>query len=193
MSVRKTSVPLKTYPAITFVLTIKGVNEMNFRIEKKDSFKVMGLLGYITDELVECEPGICLSPLWNDFLENYNSRFWNNGNPNYYTEPFHQIGAYWFQTEDGKTKAIIGAEYKGVKPDGVTAVETIPPATWAVFSINGNTGSAAYNAAYTRILTEWFPTSNYKRDESVPNLDVYPGGTIDENYVWEIWLPVLNK
>ena len=46
LSARKNSVSLKTYPPISFVLTIKGVNEMDFRIEKTDSFQIMGLAGY---------------------------------------------------------------------------------------------------------------------------------------------------
>jgi len=104
---------------------------MNFRIEKKESFQIMGLSGYITDEEMASER--ILPHLWDNFLTNYNARFWNNGSPSYYDE------------------------------------------------------------AYTRIITEWFPASNYKRDESAQSLDVYPPGKIDENYIWEIWIPVLNK
>jgi AraC family transcriptional regulator len=183
-SARKTSVPFKTYPAISFVLTIKGVNEMKFRIEKKESFQIMGLSGYENGEAVEIKPGVCLTNLWNEFMDNYNSKLWNGGNPSYYTAPFWQIGAYDFKSEDDKVKAIIGAEYKGKKPDGMT-IETIPAATWAVFSINSSTGNEQYNAAYTRVLTEWFPASQYKRDESAPNLDVYPDGDVNsKDYVW---------
>ena len=54
-SVRKTSVPLKTYPPITFLLTVKGVTGMEFRIEKKECFQIMGLSGYDT---AECGPGL---------------------------------------------------------------------------------------------------------------------------------------
>jgi AraC family transcriptional regulator len=188
-SARKTSIQLKTYPAISFVLTIKGVNAMKFRIEKKESFQIMGLSGY---DSVEKEDGA--TPLWNKFMDEYDPKLWNSGKPSFYTEPFHQIGVYHFKTVNDKVKMIIGAEYKGKKPEGIDiSIETIPAATWAVFSFSGDTGFDAYNAAYTRILTEWFPASQYKRDESVPNLDVYPGGMIDENYVWEIWIPVLDK
>ena len=193
-SARKTGVQLKTYPAISFVLTIKGVNEMNFRIEKKESFQIMGLSGYETGENIEIKPGVCLSKLWNEFMDGgYNAKLWNNGGDSYYTAPFWQIGAYEFQSKDDKVKAIIGAEYKGKKPDGVT-VETIPAATWAVFSINSNTGNEQYNAAYTRVLTEWFPASQYKRNEAAPNLDVYPDGDVNsKDYTWEIWIPVLDR
>lgn len=49
-SAQKSGTPLKTYLPITFVLTIKGVNEMHFRIEKKGSFQIMGLSGYDSAE-----------------------------------------------------------------------------------------------------------------------------------------------
>lgn len=162
---------------------------MKFRIEQKDSFQIMGLSGY---DSVEKEGD--LTPLWNKFMDEYNPKLWNNGKPSFYTEPFHQVGAYSFASKDGKVKMIIGAEYKGVKPEGVDiSIETIPAATWVVFPFYGHTGFDKYNEAFTRILTEWFPASQYKRDESVPNLDVYPGGKIDENYAWEIWMPVIGK
>ena len=39
-SVRKASVPLKTYPAIEFILSIKGVHGMKFKIIEKPKFRV---------------------------------------------------------------------------------------------------------------------------------------------------------
>jgi len=196
LSARKTGVSLKTYPPISFVLTIKGVNEMDFRIEKMDSFQIMGLAGY-TSTTDEWE-----SSLWGQFLDGgsgpdgsgtFNQALWNEGNPSYYTAPFWQVGAYDFKSVDGKTPTIIGAEYKGTKPDikGMR-MQTIPEATWVVFTFKGETGSKV-GEAITRIVTEWFPQSQYVRNENVPMLDVYPGGEINETYAWEIWMPVLSK
>ncbi|MDE6983934.1 MAG: hypothetical protein K2O99_05270, partial [Lachnospiraceae bacterium] len=63
--------------------------------------------------------------------------------------------------------------------------------TWAVFSINSSTGIYYVPVAYTSIMTEWFPASQYKRDERVPNLEVFPqGDTAEEGYIWELWMPV---
>ena len=190
-SVRKTSVSLKTYPPITFLLTVKGVTGMEFRIEKKESFQIMGLFGYDT---AECGPGDTLTPLWREFMDCCNARLWNGGDAgSYYTAPFWQVGAYHFQSEDGKTKAIIGAQYRGTKPENM-AVETIPAATWAVFSMVSPTGIDYVPAAYTRILTEWFPSSGYRRDESRPSLEVFPPGNAGSaDYAWEIWMPVLPR
>ena len=196
LSARKAGISLKTYPPISFVLTIKGANGMEFKIEKMGSFQIMGLAGYNRfDSKWE-------DSLWWKFLDQengagggktYNQAFWNNGDPNYYTAPFWQVGAYDFHSVDGKTPTIIGAEYKGTKPDieGMT-MKTIPEATWAVFTFKGETG-AKVGEAITRIVTEWFPKSQYVRNENVPMLDSYPSGKIDENYSWYIWIPVLSK
>ena len=190
-AVRKAGIPLKTYPSITFLLTIKGVNAMEFRIEKKESFQIMGLSGY---EEPECGSDDTLSPLWREFMDKYNSCLWNNGGEDsYYTAPFWQVAAYQFQSEKAKTKAIIGAEYKG-KRFGDMTVETIPAATWAVFSITSPTGIGYVPEAYARIMSEWFPVSQYRRDETVPNMEVYPPGNANlMDYAWEIWMPVKDK
>ena len=181
LSARKTSVPLKTYPAISFLLTIKGANEMNFRIEKKEGFQVMGLSGYIEGELVDGMPSVVKK-----FFENYYPKLCP-----YYTAPFHQISVYDFQAVNDKCKLIIGTEYKGKKPDSlVIDMKDVPAATWAVFSIEGCIGET-YDAAYARVLTEWFPTSGYKRNETMPHLEVLPVGS--EVSVWEIWMPVIFK
>lgn len=189
LSARKTGVFLKNYPPMAFSLTMKGADVINFRIEKRESFQIVGLSGY--DE--ECENGEHLTPLWRRFMDEYDFLLWNGGGAdNYYTAPFWQVGAYWYEAENGRTKSIIGAEFKGRKPEGMT-IETIPAATWAVFSVTSSTGIECVPAAYTRIMTEWFPASQYKRDEKVPNLEVFPeGDTASEDYTWELWMPVLE-
>ena len=47
MSARRQGVALKNYPPISFVLTIKGVEQMKFRIEKRECFQIMGLSAMI--------------------------------------------------------------------------------------------------------------------------------------------------
>jgi len=183
LSARKANVSLKTYPAINFVLTIKGVNEMNFRIEKKEGFQVMGLSGYIAGELVDGMPSLV-----KEFFEEYYPTI-----STYYTAPFWQVSVYDFEAVNDKSKVIIGAEYQGKKPEALDVdITEVPAATWAVFTIQGCIGDT-YDAAYARILTEWFPTSIYKRDETAPHLEVLPTGADNDILVWEIWMPVLNK
>lgn len=42
----KNGISVKTYLPISFLLTIKGVDAMEFRIEIRESFQIIGLLGY---------------------------------------------------------------------------------------------------------------------------------------------------
>ena len=178
---RKQGTTLKTYPPLSFKLTIQGVTEMNFKIEEKESFKVIGLSGYLAGELVDGMPTVI-----KDFYENYAPKLGE-----YYTAPLWQVSVYDFESTDDKVKVVIGAEYKGKKPDALSLTfKDVPAATWVVFSIEGCIGET-YDAAYARILTEWFPTSSYKRDETIPHLEVLP--TSSEIPVWEIWMPVTNK
>lgn len=42
-SVKNEGVSVKSFPPITFQITIKGVEEMNYRIETKSDFRIIGL------------------------------------------------------------------------------------------------------------------------------------------------------
>ena len=115
--------------------------------------------------------------------------------PTFYSKPFEQVGVYDFQSVDGMTPTLIGAEYKGKIPniEGLTkglTIKHISAATWAMFSQKGD----QFGGTYARILTEWFPVSAYKRDENAPHLEVFPMETyVNADYAWEVWIPVLSK
>jgi len=191
MAARNKGASIKLYPPLSFILTIKGVDAMTFRIEEKGSFQIMGLLAHA--DMSDYEPGECLPEMWREFMEEYNPRLWNGGKDSFYTAPLWQVGAYDFKAECGKTKTIIGAEYKGTKLDGM-AIDSVPAATWAVFTFTSPTGAPYVPEAWARVLTEWFPASQYKRDESVPSMEVFPDGDASsKDYQWEIWMPILSK
>ena len=42
-AVKNEGVPVKSFPPITFKITVKGVEEMNYRIETKSAFLVVGV------------------------------------------------------------------------------------------------------------------------------------------------------
>lgn len=176
---------LKTYPKLSFKITIKGVEEMEFRIVKRDSFKIMGLKGMSTSI---AQVGDTLDPLWRNFMDNYDNRLWKN-----YHAPLWQVGAYWNESKNGATPCVIGAEVRGTDIVEGMDVEEILPSTWAAFSIEGPAGKGA-DEAYARIRTQWFPTSRYIRNPNMQHLEIYPPGDASlDNYRWEIWMPVLEK
>lgn len=185
---KSNGVSLKSYPKIHFIITIKGVNDMLFRIEEKESFKIVGLKGLSTNEF---EKGDTLDKLWRKFMDKYDVLLWNNGD-SYYNAPFWQVGAYDFNADEGNTETIIGAVLGDKEIIAGLDVKIIPKSKWVVFSITSPTGGNNVSEAYTRVITEWLPQSGYKRNEVVPNLEVYPPGNASSNkYTWEIWLPVL--
>ena len=184
-SARRLGASLKCYPKISFALKIKGVDEMKYRIEKKDGFHIIGLKGRGS---AACVAGDTCTRMWREFLDRYNGRLLSNS---YYKAPFWQVGAYQYESHGGETECIIGAELRGEPVLDGMAVEFIPAATWVVFSFNTDTGMEPVSEAYARILTEWFPESGYMRDGKTPHLEVYPpGDTAAEEYRWEIWMPV---
>jgi len=187
---RKNGVTLKTYPKITFKLIIRGVTEMDFRIENKESFKIIGQKtanwGGPDD--------------WGTFYERFGKIFDNKGGKSYYKAPFWQVGAYKF-IPDGSyennvknVECIIGALYDGEPlADGLT-LEELPAGTWAVFPVVSDTANDATGKTYVKAMMEWFPLSNYKRKENLPYLEVYAIPTKEgEIHYDEVWIPVVNK
>jgi AraC family transcriptional regulator len=138
----------------------------------------MGLSGY---EYEDTKRDGEITGVWIEFIAEYDKKL-----RDYYTEPFGQIGAITHKFVDGRKKIIIGAEYRGKMVEGLS-VETIPAATWAVFSFAYPAGYTYYMDNFNKIISEWLPESEYTLDEDVMQLESY---TKD---IWQIWLPVIGK
>lgn len=146
---------------------------MNFRIEKKDGFKIIGR---------KCDGGY---DKWCDFDKTGVQRLESVG---LLKAPFWYVGASFLNRQNDES-VIIGAQLDGSNFPKDMDIETIPSAMWAVFPFIFRPGEDAAGETYARVVTEWLPQSNYIRNESVPYLEVYGH---PEN-CFEIWLPVLNK
>lgn len=190
---RKKGISLKTYPKVTFQLIIKGITEMDFQIVSRESFKIIGY---------KCSGG------WNDwiyFSEHYDNQLRNNYmKKSYYKAPFWQVGAYMFNPFDGVSKndapesvyqCIIGAELTDEQLISGMDVEEFPATTWAVFAVEYDPHNDETGKVYAKVVSEWFPVSNYIRNQNMPYLEVYsiPGEAEPKKHKCEIWVPVLNK
>ncbi len=194
LSARKSGVFLKTYPKLTFKLIIKGVVEMDFRIENRQSFKIIGL---------KCA-GAYDDSGWFRFQNQYDSRLRNgNGAKSYYKAPFWMIGAYKCSEPDGEyvfdasneDACMIGAELCDEPILEGMDIETVPAATWAVFSCQWDPQNDATGKTYARIISEWMPLSGYKRDHNAPYIETFslPGEADPQACKCEVWVPVLKK
>ncbi|MHC1750839.1 MAG: effector binding domain-containing protein [Cellulosilyticaceae bacterium] len=182
---RNSGISLKAYPRITFHISIKGDVEMNYRIEKKEAFRIVGIKrkfqGPEDDESV-------VPKFWNEVFENgtYEELLaLSNGNPK---------GVHGFIQVFGEEKVdyTIACMTDKEPPKGMESF-IIPESIWAIFQVEGSVGTVMAEA-WRRIFSEWLPTSNYKYAESV-DIECFPyqGNRGASDFKFEIWLPIEKK
>lgn len=194
---RKDGANLKAFPCISFQISIKGEKEMDYRIEKKDSFEVFGIEALIsttddTDYLTH--PGA----LWKQCTQNgsYEELFNNAGDlPSFIRQDLCKIHAVMnYRKTEENTFPYMLCSFLNDKSnmEGYTIIE-IPQQTWAIFpskEISWDKISEALDLLNKRFYTEWLPTSDYEKVEG-PEMEIY-GGTSSAAYV-ELWIPVTKK
>ncbi len=179
---RTEGVSLKAYPPISFKITIKGEAEMNYRIEKKDAFKIIGIS----------------KPLHQDIEENFAivPQMWQEAAANgtipklaalMNIQPMGILGVSACN-ELMQWKYYIAAASTLSAPEGLEEY-TVPAATWAIFSGEGQ--FLSIQELEKRIVTEWLPTSGYEYGNA-PDIEVYLSPE-PENAKYEIWIPVIKK
>lgn len=182
---RSSGANLKAYPRISFQLTIKGDVQMNYRIEKKDSFRVLGVKEHYANELEKSFQEVPLfwqksiaSGIINEILSLHNK------------EPFGLLGISTCMNGQDFDYYIAVASDKA-KPQALTEYN-VPAATWAIFECKGAM-PAAIQQLQQRIITEWLPASGYEYDDA-PDIEVYfEGDQQSEDYRCEVWLPIVRK
>jgi len=181
---RKAEINIKSFPRISFQVQIKGDVEMNYRIEKKDSFEMFGISTEIND--VGEEAYIEIPQFWqkciNDgTIENlrkdagvceetqvhatiYNRR----------EEMFSYMICYYLPDKD------IPSSYKKL---------VVPEHTWAIFSTGVcNDGECDIQSIWKRIFSEWFPNSGFEVAKGPEFEMTYYRG--NNKYEQEVWIPV---
>jgi AraC family transcriptional regulator len=188
-NVRNETVRLKSCPKLSFQITIRGENHMNYQIEQWPAFKVMGILhGVKTSKAFETIPQIWKNAMidgtMNKFIDNF---------PDYRPAGFLGIasGGQWGNSDD--MNYIIGVTSHVDEPeciyipalDGMEEF-SYPAATWAIFEANGELPNAIQNV-YKQFYTEWLPNSGYELAE-LPVIECYMQ---DNNQ--EVWIALLKK
>lgn len=171
-------VSVKTYPPITFKIIVKGAEEMNYRIETKDAFRIVGVSAPLHKEL---EENFMIVPkMWGDAAANG-------------TIP--KLAAMM----DTPVKGLLGVSICNDAEDwryfiAVASTKecdgfdeyTVPASTWAVFPGSGTNQSV--QELEQRIVTEWLPTSGYEY-ANAPDIEVYLNPD-PQNAQYEVWIPI---
>lgn len=180
-AVKNEGTPVKSFPPIAFKITVKGVEEMNYRIETKEAFRIIGVSVPLYKEI---EKNFTIIPSkWQAISEDGTLKKLIDMMD---TPPMGVLGVsicndaeqwrYYIAVSSSQTQKDF-EEY------------TVPAATWAIFS--GQGANQSIQELERRIVTEWLPTSGYEYG-SAPDVEVYLNPD-PQNAQYEVWIPVTKK
>lgn len=180
-AVREQGVSVKSFPPLSFKITIQGGVEMEYRIETKDAFRIIGISHPLHREL---EKNFTVVPdMWGkaaidgtiEKLAGMMDR-----------QPMGLLGvSACNETEQWKYFIAVSSS----KTDQQFEEYTIPAGTWAIFPGEGTNQSI--QELEKRIITEWLPTSGYEY-ANAPDIEVYLNPD-PQNAKYEVWIPVCKK
>ncbi|MFP3126307.1 AraC family transcriptional regulator [Ectobacillus funiculus] len=181
---------LKAYPPMTFQLSIQGGDEMNYRIEEKAAFRIVGIYKRVPILFKGINPEI--AAMWKSLDENtiYELKKLSN------TEPMGLLSASTNfsegrMEEKGELDHYIGVATTKECPNHLTSLE-VAASTWAVFEVVGPFPDTLQNV-WGRIYSEWFPSSNYEQTKGPEILWNENKDTTSPTFKSKIWIPVLKK
>lgn len=178
---RKEGMILKSYPPISFKITIKGVEEMNYRVEEKEAFRIVGVS----------------QPLFKEIEKNFEivPAMWGKAVADGTIEKLASM-------MNSSPKGLLGVSACGnaeewkyfiavASTDQAKDLEEyeIPASVWAVFPGSGT--NLSIQELEKRIVTEWLPTSGYEYGNA-PDIEVYLNPD-PNNAQYEVWIPVVKK
>lgn len=180
-AVKDEGVSVKSFPPITFRITVKGAEEMNYRIETKDAFRIVGVSVPLEKDI---EKNFAVIPSkWQEISVNGTLQRLIQMMD---TEPMGVLGISTCNSEEPWRYYIAVSTAK--ESDGFEEY-VVPAATWAIFPGTGTNQSI--QELERRIVTEWLPTSGYEYADA-PDIEVYLNPD-PQNAQYEVWIPVTKK
>lgn len=185
---RQTGQRLKAFPQMTFRLTINGGNIMNYRIEEKAPFAIVGLMQRVPLIYEGVNPTI--AAMWESLDQATITTLKALSN----VEPSGMISASTNFTEGrlegGELDHYIGVATTHDSPASMARLE-VPALTWAVFESVGPFPETLQNI-WGRIYAEWFPSSGYEQIAGPEILWNESPDVTSPTFRSEIWIPVVK-
>ncbi|HEX3021215.1 MAG TPA: GyrI-like domain-containing protein [Lachnospiraceae bacterium] len=182
---RKEGAKLKLYPKISFLLSIKGAEEMKYRIEKMGSFNLAGVSREISTANGENFKQV--PHMWDDVCSDgtCDMIFGMNGNEK---EEMYGV-CYDFRFHEEKFRYMIAVKPEGQIPESCETLH-VPELNWVKFECNGVAG---IQDVFKRMYSEWFPASGYEHAEG-PEIEWYSTDDMGSpDYRCEVWVPIQPK
>lgn len=178
---------LKAFPRMSFQLSVTGGDEMNYRIEEKEAFSIVGLMKRVPIVFEGVNPEI--AAMWQSLNEERINKMKSLSN----ITPKGLLSASVHfsegrMEEKGELDHYIGVATTEACPDELSELK-VAPSTWAVFEAVGPFPATLQNI-WGRIYSEWFPSSNYEVAEGPEILWNEHKDITSPTYRSEIWIPV---
>lgn len=180
-AVRNGSVSVKSFSPIVFRIAVKGASEMNYRIETKDAFRMIGVSAPLHQEI---EKNFSIVPqMWQNAVANGTIQKLAG----MMDTPIKGLLGVSACNDEEEWKYFIAVSSTQV--NGEFEEYIVPASTWAIFSGSGTNQSI--QELEQRIVTEWLPTSGYEY-ANAPDIEVYLNPD-PQNAQYEVWIPVTKK
>ncbi|ANB58755.1 helix-turn-helix domain protein [Anoxybacillus sp. B7M1] len=181
---------LKAYPSMTFQLSVRGGNEMNYRIEEKGPFRIVGIMRRVPLIFHGVNPEI--ASMWKSLDDDTINELKRLSN----VEPLGLLSASvnfseGRMEEKGELDHYIGVATTKECPDHLTKLE-VSASTWAVFEVVGPFPQALQEG-WGRIYSEWFPSTHYEAAEGPEILWNENKNIHSPTFKSEIWIPISKK
>ena len=187
---RKRGVALKLFAPMTFQIKIEGVQGMNWRLEQREAFEVVGIGRRFKNDESDKVPGFWDEKQKDKSLEKLIKQVGRSD----------LIGVCGHIDEEKNDFLYMIGLFSDEKTDveGFAVVKA-PAATWAVFrseEFENNPYGKEIPKLFQSAYKEWLPSSSYEKaeglDSEIYDMEIY--GVADSGrFFEEVWLSVVKK
>lgn len=177
---KKEGAALRAYPPIRFSLALAGGTALEYRIERRGAFSIVGIcadIGCEMEQNFENAPALWARAAAEGVVEKLM--------PLMDTQPRGLLGVSSQASNEHWCYWVAVASTQA--PPAWAQSAQVPAATWAVFPGQGAMPGAIQQLE-KRIVTEWLPGSGYEYGDA-PDIEVYQTQN-PQDACFEIWLPV---
>lgn len=172
---------VKSFSPIAFYITVKGATEMNYRMETKGAFRIIGVSAPLDREM---EKNFMVVPkMWQAAAADGTIQTLASMMD---APPMGLLGVSACNDEE-QWKYWIAVS--STKERGDFEEYIVPASTWAIFTGAGSNQSI--QELERRIIAEWLPGSGYEYGNA-PDIEVYWNAD-PQNAKYEVWIPVVRK
>jgi AraC family transcriptional regulator len=181
----------KSFPKLSFIITVKGGINMEFRIEDKPAFNLVGVSNRVPMQFEGVNNEIV--KLAQSITDEQKKEMHSLQN----IKPYEIVNASYeadanFLKEEGDLTHLIGVLTTESQVSDLLEVVPVEAYTWAVFPNQGPFPSTLQDTM-AKIYSEWLPSSDYE----VINAPSFSFTKMDKNKInfaySEVWIPVRKR